>query len=529
VVELEQAFRMGGRAADALAAIDCRTSMGDFSAAYDDLVRLEASPALTAREKAAAGAARGDLDGRTGSLQVNAPAGANVEVDGRAVGTAPLPQPLRLLAGPHAVRAIAAGFDPSLSLAQVAAGRASSVSVQLHRTPEQGHLYVSVANSVAARVLVDGHEVGASPWDGDLPVGNHTVGLQAAGFAAPEQPVEASAGLQLSLTLAARATRGHVQVRAVPVSASLELDGQRVGAGQFDGDLAAGDHLLRVSAPGYKTAEQKITVDPAAPRSATVTLEREVTPEETERARAEREAEAHHGAYAEFDLVGALGAVATHITCGELPYAAAADSCSPGAVFTGGVLVRGGYSFGLFGLEGTLVLGGTYWKDEVSYTGAIVSPDTATNAASIDHDEEYQWIKAGGLATLGPRLTTETSNVRFTMGVAGGISVEGVFLSRNVTNGLSESPPYQDFAVVAAPAISGDLGLEIGGVPGASLSFGVIAWADFPSQTILTPGGKQVTETRPNGTSFTGTVGPFTGESGAQVYVGPYLGVRFGH
>ncbi len=138
-------------------------------------------------------------------------------------------------------------------------------------------------------------------------------------------------------------------------------------------------------------------------------------------------------------------------------------------------------------------------------------------------------MKLGGLIGAGPRITTPGENVRFTIGASGGLSIKGVFLSRSLSNGLAESPSYSDAALVLAPAATADLGLTIGSVPGASFSFGAMAWADFPSSTQITPGGKSVTEVPQNGaSSFQSSVGPFTAESGPQIYFGPYFGIRFG-
>lgn len=47
-------------------------------------------------------------------LGVEAPAGADVRVDGALVGQAPLPQRIRLVAGPHTVQALSAGHPPLL-------------------------------------------------------------------------------------------------------------------------------------------------------------------------------------------------------------------------------------------------------------------------------------------------------------------------------------------------------------------------------------------------------------------------------
>ena len=74
-------------------------------------------------------------------------------------------------------------------------------------------------------------------------------------------------------------------------------------------------------------------------------------------------------------------------------------------------------------------------------------------------------------------------------------------------------------------------GFIVGSTPGVNFIFGGMAWAEFPSTTQV---NGQTTNETANGTSFTVSnpgagSGPFTVQNGPQVFIGPYVGIRFGH
>jgi hypothetical protein len=74
----------------------------------------------------------------------------------------------------------------------------------------------------------------------------------------------------------------------------------------------------------------------------------------------------------------------------------------------------------------------------------------------------------------------------------------------------------------------GDIGLTVGASPGVRVYFGVFAWMDFPSSTLASP-----TLTRNANLSAGGTLSYTTPSypvvSGTQIYIGPMLGMTFGH
>jgi hypothetical protein len=382
---------------------------------------------------------------------------------------------------------------------------------------------------MGAHLLLDGQDVGPLPWVGEVAPGTHQLELQGALLKAAPLTAKLRAGGQAEAVFIATSTAGHLRITTRPPEASIEVDGKVVGTGNFEGDVVTGDHKVRVSAPGFKASEQVVSLLAQASAVTNVELERFVSPEETARLNAEKEAEAYRGGYGQVALVGAIGASTTHI-CGDLQLGSASTACTTGVAYGGGLSVRGGYSFGTFGIEGIAILMADYSKDTVNYTASSSTP-VVNSIADVTHGESYSWLRTAGMIAVGPRFITPGHDVRFTIGAGGGLVVREVFLARTLSGNAIEAPPYADSALVLSPGLTADIGLTIGSTPGTSFSFGAMLWTDFPSATQVSSKSISQTTTTPGGTAanFTGTAGPFTVESGAQVYIGPYLGVRWGH
>ncbi len=77
------------------------------------------------------------LSKRVAHLDVRAlDAGAEIAVDGHAVGKAPLSSPIRVSAGNHQVSAQLAGFEPALLFANPRSGETAQVRIALHKIGE---------------------------------------------------------------------------------------------------------------------------------------------------------------------------------------------------------------------------------------------------------------------------------------------------------------------------------------------------------------------------------------------------------
>jgi hypothetical protein len=329
---------------------------------------------------------------------------------------------------------------------------------------------------------------------------------------------------------------GQVQITVTPASADISLDGKSLGTGKFEGNVAVGDHTLHISADGYKPVDKPITVVAQQTVSAEANLERIITAEEIAARRAAEDAEALRGFYGQLAAFGAWPPVSSHIGCDQAAQAVGqiADTCSPGYVYGGGGTLRGGYSWGWFGLE---LIGGFMvdrQEDDITYTSTATmgtmapTGSAATTTGAYPHSEAYTITSMTGLAALGPRLTTTGRRFRLTLGVAGGAAIRSISLSRAMSNGLSEPSGFSDTETAVSPAGVADVGFIVGSTPGVNFVIGAMAWGELPSTTQT--GSQNIQETPAGGgVPFSAQAGPYTLLNGPQVYIGPYLGVRFGH
>jgi hypothetical protein len=108
------------------------------------------------------------------------PDGASVMIDGRTVGTAPLPaQPIA--AGNHTVEVSADGYAPLKKDITVAAGAPMTLKLALKAIPKTGTVHVSVFQKNAS-VSVDGKRLGTPPLDLTLGLGGHQLEVSAPGW-----------------------------------------------------------------------------------------------------------------------------------------------------------------------------------------------------------------------------------------------------------------------------------------------------------------------------------------------------------
>jgi hypothetical protein len=102
------------------------------------------------------------------------PPGANITVDGRTAGQAPLAKPLGLAAGSHTIEASADGFQSLKKELLVTAGVAVAVKLALVAIPKSGKVHIT-ATAPDAMVFIDGKPFGMAPVDAELAAGGHTL------------------------------------------------------------------------------------------------------------------------------------------------------------------------------------------------------------------------------------------------------------------------------------------------------------------------------------------------------------------
>ena len=101
---------------------------------------------------------------------------ANIAVDGKDYGHPPAA--IRLNVGTHNVVVTRIGYDTLESTVDITGRETPAIAGPLVKTVRTGHVEVKVDQS--ATVLIDGNEVGAAPWQGDLEPGMHRIEAKSA-------------------------------------------------------------------------------------------------------------------------------------------------------------------------------------------------------------------------------------------------------------------------------------------------------------------------------------------------------------
>jgi hypothetical protein len=115
-------------------------------------------------------------------------------VDGRSIGTAPLPVQ-GVAAGNHTIEVTADGYAPLKKDITVAAGTPLVLKLVLRPIPKTGLVHVNVFQK-SARVVVDGKPVASPPLDLELGVGGHQLEVSAPGWTTQRTELVVAGGQQ---------------------------------------------------------------------------------------------------------------------------------------------------------------------------------------------------------------------------------------------------------------------------------------------------------------------------------------------
>lgn len=534
LVEFEQSYKIVPRPGALRNVAQCQRDLKRFAdayAAYETLLTKHGAQ-LGPGELAAVNKAIKDLESVTGtiSFEVNEP-GASVVVDGRDVGTTPLPAPVRVDVGPHLVRVIKAGYEPFEQQVKVLATQALSVDAKLVKDIKTGKLTVSEKSGAKVNVWIDDVDRGPAPATVELSPGSHIIELRGEGLASPRKMVEIVAKVDGAVTLEATALKGRLRVETFGKKGTIFVDDKKMGEGTWEGEMAPGTHRVRVVAPGYEPHERLVAIEVGQTVVDAVTLAPiPVAPPPPPPPAPTKDP--YLGLYGRLVALGgfSLSGAGESLRPGCDPNRACAtvdDSKPMGA----GVALHVGHSFGVFSAE----LVGAFLADvhttKRSYTGQPGSPGfPATDTSPVGtmaRTETWDFLALAGFAGVGGRATSKDDAVRFTIGAAVGAAYRSVKLDRTTLN--DEWRPGA--AGYFAPALFLDAGLLLGNTPGFKLSIGIHAWMDFPGSALESKGeAPRSVSTSFGSTTYTGQLEsePQQLRSSTQIYIGPTLGFQFG-
>ncbi len=502
LVEFEGSYRLGGRPSALRNVAQCHRDLRHFADAYEAYARLiEAHRAqLSKGDVEAVSHAIEELSDLSGSVKVTSDeADVEVDLDGKTLGRTPLVAAKRVSLGAHTVKARKAGFEPFERTITTQSNESVDVRVALVPEVQTGHLRVKELAGRAVEVFVDGTDRGPAPWEGDLPAGEHAVEARGPKLAAERRVVAVARREVLDVALEATTTVGRLRITTAPASATISVDGEVVATGVWDADVSPGHHHVEVRSSGGEPAMREVSVE----RGQSVALDVPV-------GAAAGAVTDYRGVYVRLNALGYASPTKTNLY---------AVDASDGFHFALGGDLRIGYSFGVLGIE----LTGQLMVDHYSVT-ATAYPSGSGGVTGVD-----------GFVGLGARVTSHGETVRFTGGLSPGVGIHHVSVDDGSGNNGGATCSMQQLnpcgasssnasGGYVAPGLLLDGGMLVGSSPGTKFFLGVQAMLELPPTLYV---GPDVPSALPSNFFFSGFA--LKAVSGPQVYLGPVLGVQWGH
>jgi hypothetical protein len=208
------------------------------------------------------------------------PAGAEISVDGKVAGKAPL-LVQQVATGAHAIRAAAPGYEPLTRTIEVPGeGALHRLTLRQHN----GTLKVT-SDPLGAAVVYGTQMLGRTPALIDsLSPGEHEVRLIEPGFTPHKQTVTIATDRPTAINVEMEPSTGSVVVTAMPAGAEILVDDKAKGVAEAVSPnsakskphvvrgLSRGKHRVRLRYRGVRSAPQVATVEPARMTSVLVTL-----------------------------------------------------------------------------------------------------------------------------------------------------------------------------------------------------------------------------------------------------------------
>lgn len=540
LTEFEESYRLGGRATALKNVAQCHRELKQFAEAYDAynqlLVLHGNDPVLKAPEKAAAKKALAELAKIIGTVEILAePPGAEVSIDGKVVGVTPM-RPVHVDLGDHEVKITKVGYEPFAKSVTVVAEQSVSVSAALTQEVTTGRVVVTESSGQAVKVVVDDKELGAAPWEGDLPPGVHVVQLLGEGLASERKTIELHKKERLEIALVALATQGKIDARVTPSIGELSLDGKPLGRGAFTGSIEPGQHVLEATASGYLPQRTAVTIERGKTFAVAVTLVAEPSATDAERDRnrgggddEEPAQDVYRGVYGRLAF-SYLYPIAGRMKAGDIVAPSAWYDASNGtdgdAPLGGAVTLRVGYNFDPFAVEFIGAFSHSQNAPSLCYPEQCDAP-----SQQIREDLKYE--ATGGFAGIGGRVTSRDDVVRMSLGLGVGLAYRHYQLSDGWSGnawGPQPSPASSDITQdKLVPALTFDADMIIGHTPGTRFVLGVEGWLEM-SGTVTAPGaGTNVPSPIPAQiSSLPASSSSYVLAKGPAFYIGPHVGFQFG-
>lgn len=160
--------------------------------------------------------------------------------------------------GRHNYRVDHALYHPEAGQVEVHAGQKAELEIQLR--PAFGYIEVSSKPEPGARVIIDGKEVGVTPYQSEaLARGEHRVEVLKALYQPAQKIITVKDGETVQAVMELAANYGEVQLEALP-EAELWVNNEQKGKGQWKGRLNAGIYVVEARLAAHRTLRQSLEV-----------------------------------------------------------------------------------------------------------------------------------------------------------------------------------------------------------------------------------------------------------------------------
>jgi hypothetical protein len=272
---LEGAYAILPDAQTLLELVQCYRGLSLNAPALQLILQARASgnPQLNPNEAKAVDKHKAELEPVTARLRLIVPVAPKaLRLDGVATSLPANAAPIVLEPGLHALQIEAEGYEPYTKDVNAVAGKEEQLTAELQKWVNTGHLKVVDKSGQALDVTIDGQVVGLTPWEGDVPVGTHTIQGRNKRIVAAPTTVELPRRGVVEVTLEGTVQYERVAFQVAPAGATVTLDGQRVSV-PYDDYLLLGQHRLNVEAPGYTAQERLFNLAADAPFAEGISLE----------------------------------------------------------------------------------------------------------------------------------------------------------------------------------------------------------------------------------------------------------------
>jgi|GEM_PF-1834483 len=222
------------------------------------------------------------LSAGVGGAEIDSqPPGAAITFNGVASGNTPYQNP-NLEPGRYSFSLSRNGYKTYTGSITVRPGQTMPLNITLEAVAavaSTGQLRVK-SEPEGATVLLDGREVGATPYaDDNVPAGSHEIVLRKSGYKdySTMATIEARQLRQVTANLTPRL--GKLQVLVKPFG-SIFVDGELLGRDtnvRLSKELPAGSHQLKATHPIFGVYEKTVNIDAEAPADLTIDFNRQLS------------------------------------------------------------------------------------------------------------------------------------------------------------------------------------------------------------------------------------------------------------